>query len=222
MTDRNHRDEIRDEREGLNAAWPAPTRTHGPEPVPEPEPARESAPEPRIGEIPPDAGCEFRPDGRFYRLEPSWLQLARLRGVIGALVFGGILLVPSVLAFFAPQAGGYRKLIVVTWIVVALLLLVRAWLWPRLAYRRYLYRVDATRIQIRRGVLWREALDIPRNRIQHTDVTQDLLERSFELSHLIVHTAGTTNAAVRLDGLRQETAFRIRDELLQVSTDDAV
>lgn len=179
-------------------------------------------PEPGIGLIPPDAGCEFCPDGRFYRLEPSWLQLSRLTGVIGALLLGTILLVPSVFAFFASGLGRYRGLVVLAWCVVTILLLARAWVWPRLAYRRYLYRVDDSRIQIRRGVLWREVLDIPRNRIQHTDVTQGLLERSFELCHLVVHTAGTTTATVRLDGLRQETAFRIRDELLQSGADDAV
>ena len=182
----------------------------------------ETQPLPMIGTIPMDNGSDFRPDGQFYRIERDWVHVARLTGIIGALLLSAGLSIPAAFGVFAGLPSPFGKLIGGSWVLLSVLALARAWIWPGLSYRRYLYRADPARIQIRRGVLWREVLDVPRNRIQHTDVGQGPLERSWNLFHLVVHTAGTRNAAVRLDGLREEIAYRIRDELLDTRSDDAV
>ena len=182
----------------------------------------ETRPDLPVGAIPADAGRDFRPGSQFYRIEREWVQLARLGGVLGALGLSAALFIPAAIGYFSGLPSPLPRLIGGAWMILSILALLRAWLWPALSYRRYLYRVDPTRIQIRRGVLWREVLDVPRNRIQHTDVAQGPLERSFELSHLVIHTAGTRMAAVRLDGLREEIAYRIRNELLETRIDDAV
>jgi membrane protein YdbS with pleckstrin-like domain len=56
--------------------------------------------------------------------------------------------------------------------------------------------VDARGLEIRRGVFWRSVVNVPRSRVQHTDVSQGPLERSYGLGTLIVYTAGTDHAQV--------------------------
>jgi hypothetical protein len=45
-------------------------------------------------------------------------------------------------------------------------------------------------------------------------VSQGPLERKFELGTLTIHTAGTENASVAIDGLAHVTAIELRDKLV--------
>lgn len=94
--------------------------------------------------------------------------------------------------------------------------------WPAIAYRHTSYTVNPEGIQIRRGVLWRTVIRVPRSRVQHTDVTEGPLERRFGLGTLVIYTAGTRHAKVELRGLDHGRAFRVRDHLLPVEDADAV
>lgn len=94
--------------------------------------------------------------------------------------------------------------------------------WPVLHHRYASYAVHPDGIEIRKGVIWRQAISVARSRVQHTDVSQGPLERKYGLGTLGIHTAGTDYAKVSLDGLEHETALRIRDHLLPPAGDDAV
>jgi hypothetical protein len=94
--------------------------------------------------------------------------------------------------------------------------------WPAVAYRYASYRVDDQGIEIRRGVFWRRIINVPRSRVQHTDVSQGPLERRYGLGTLVIHTAGTDHARVVLEGLDHGVALRIREHLLPGETSDAV
>jgi membrane protein YdbS with pleckstrin-like domain len=94
--------------------------------------------------------------------------------------------------------------------------------WPAIRHRHASYMVDRQGIEIRRGVFWRKAINIPRSRVQHTDVSQGPLERRYGLGTLVIHTAGTDFAQVSLAGLAHDTAFRIRQHLQPDGQDDAV
>ena len=93
---------------------------------------------------------------------------------------------------------------------------------PELEYRCTWYTVDDHGIQIQRGVYWRELTNVPRSRVQHTDVRQGPLERRYGLGTLVIHTAGIAHARVELPGLAHADALKIRDQLLPLKTDDAV
>ena len=93
--------------------------------------------------------------------------------------------------------------------------------WPPLAWKRASFRLDSDGLELRRGVWWRHVVRVPRSRVQHTDVTQGPIERSFGLSTLVVHTAGTSNASVQVEGLAAATAGEIRDFLIS-GDEDAV
>jgi membrane protein YdbS with pleckstrin-like domain len=94
--------------------------------------------------------------------------------------------------------------------------------WPEISYRHTFYRVDPHGIEIRRGVLWRRTISVPKSRVQHTDVSQGPLQRRYGLGTLVIYTAGTDHAKVELSGLSHARAMRIRDHLLPSGGDDAV
>ena len=135
----------------------------------------------------------------------------------------------GLLAFLigGPVAAGRARWIIlvpvlVGWVVISALLLWMSERWPAIEYRHSSYRVDEGGIEIRRGVWWRAVINVPRTRIQHTDVSQGPLERRYGLGTLVVHTAGTEHARVELAGLEHGDALRIRDYLLPRDTRDAV
>jgi membrane protein YdbS with pleckstrin-like domain len=94
--------------------------------------------------------------------------------------------------------------------------------WPPIAYRHTSYVVDDAGLEIARGVYWRTVTNIPKSRIQHTDVSQGPLERKHGLGTLVVYTAGTQHSEVKLPGLEFATAQRIRAHLLPSDQGDAV
>ena len=77
-------------------------------------------------------------------------------------------------------------------------------------------------LEVRRGVLWRSVIDVPRSRMQHSDVSQGPLERMHGLATLSVFTAGTRYALVRVQGLSHERAIEIREHLTRLHDDDVI
>jgi membrane protein YdbS with pleckstrin-like domain len=77
-------------------------------------------------------------------------------------------------------------------------------------------------LEIRRGRWFRSELTVARSRIQHSDVAQGPVERSFGLATLSIHTAGTEHAEISLSGLAPEAARWIRAQLTGFGDDVAV
>jgi membrane protein YdbS with pleckstrin-like domain len=94
--------------------------------------------------------------------------------------------------------------------------------WQAIDYRHQSYRVDDRGLEIRRGVVWRVVINVPRSRVQHTDVSQGPLERRFGLGTLVVYTAGSDHAKVTLEGLEHSMALGIREQLMPERGTDAV
>ncbi len=161
-------------------------------------------------------GVERRLDPRHisHQQRAGWIAAAFLTGVsfMAALVFWATTGF-SLVALAASAAG---------WLVFSGLLAWHAQAWPEIAYRHASYKVDRQGIEIRRGVFWRTIINIPRSRVQHTDVSQGPLERTHELGTLVVYTAGTDHARVDLHGLAHARALRIREHLLPKEESDAV
>jgi len=156
-------------------------------------------------------------DGRHHRLDPQIVTAERLGGWITAGVLGVPLALGSTLVILlSPLPSWLEGLLGVLAVAVLAGL---AWLahgWPKVSYRHRSWALDDDGIEIRRGVLWRRVISVPRSRVQHTDVAQGPIERSLGLSHLVIHTAGTTGASVTLEGLDRATAMAIRDHLVDV------
>lgn len=108
-------------------------------------------------------------------------------------------------------------------IVVAVWLLFGFIFWHQgAAFRHFSYAMSDYGLYINQGVFWRRKIIVPRNRVQHTDVIQGPLERKFDLAQLVVHTAGTRNASVKLPGISHETAENLRESLSFEESNDAV
>lgn len=168
----------------------------------------------------PDPGVPPIADGVLRQLDPNTIRVERTGSWIFTSVVGVFLLIQLVVNLFggpwriaiglgvAAGAGGFL-----------------VWLshrWPEISYRHTFYRVDPQGIEIRRGVLWRSTINVPKSRVQHTDVSQGPLQRTYGLGTLVIYTAGTEHAKVELRGLSHERAMRIRDHLLPSGGDDAV
>ncbi len=108
-----------------------------------------------------------------------------------------------------------RMLLIGLWGGLLLLLYYLSRRVPVCEYRRTRYRVTSLGIEIRKGIIWRQVINVPRNRVQHTDVVQGPLLRHYKLASLVIHTAGTTHAIVTLPGLSRARALQLRDFLIR-------
>ncbi|AKC88301.1 hypothetical protein WQ53_08980 [Pseudoxanthomonas suwonensis] len=92
-----------------------------------------------------------------------------------------------------------------------------------LRHRRIGWKLDGDGFATRRGGLWRSETLVPVSRVQHLDLERGPLERRLGLATLVVHTAGTRMAAVKLPLLALDDAEALRTHLArQVEADDAL
>lgn len=156
------------------------------------------------------------------RLDPRVIPLQRTAGGIAAAVLAVATMIAVVSAYFdAPSVAslaGWGAL----WAIGNGAFAWHTQRWPPIDYRHVSYRVDEHGIEIRRGVYWRKVINVPRSRVQHTDVAQGPLERRYGLGTLVIYTAGTDHAKVMLAGLDHEVAMRIREHLMPERGSDAV
>ena len=160
-------------------------------------------------------------DGVRRPVDPRWIPVQRVHG----LVFAGVMAFASFVAIVMLAVASGLILVVFVLPLWALAMLALAWhmvRWPAIAYRFMSYQVDDGGLEIARGVYWRTVTNIPKSRIQHTDVSQGPLERRHGLGTLMVYTAGTQHSQVKLPGLEFATAERIRAHLLPRDQGDAV
>lgn len=173
-----------------------------------------------------DAGSPSQPatdappppaDG-YEALDRRYIRLQREVGRITSAMLSAPLLFAAFIVF-TPRRWIWATTL---WVVVAALIVWFFHRWPPIDYRHRGYRLDADGIEIKAGVVWRRVMNVPRSRVQHTDVAQGPLERRHGLGRLIIYTAGTDHARVELPGLAHHEALQIRDRLLPTTASDAV
>jgi membrane protein YdbS with pleckstrin-like domain len=155
------------------------------------------------------------------QLDPRVVDVHRIAHAI----FTGVLLVAALLTTNVPA------LVRGSWLAAAAfsaISLMAAWIvwrlghrWAQTSYDHTWYLVSPDGLEITRGVFWRRIISVPRSRIQHTDVTQGPLQRSYQLSTLVLYTAGAEHARIALDGLAFDTALALREDLLRADPLDA-
>ncbi len=157
-----------------------------------------------------------------YPLSESAQNYFRLSGIIVYVVLLLLSIVGSTILFVSTwQMPPWWYF--VSWIVVmALLAYLMIVLYPVKKYQRTRWRFDDKGLFIYQGIWWRKQYAVPRSRVQHIDVTQGPIQRNYQISELVLHTAGTMNASVSLTGLSHDKAVEIRDELLNQDEFDAV
>ncbi|TVT51878.1 PH domain-containing protein [Amycolatopsis rhizosphaerae] len=78
------------------------------------------------------------------------------------------------------------------------------------------YHVDATHVRVRRGLLRRRELSVPRDRVRTVDLTAHPMQRVLGLSRVVIGTGRSDRGSegVTLDALTAAEAARLRAELL--------
>jgi len=157
---------------------------------------------------PDENSDEARVSDAMRPLHPNQLWLLRIRTIVSMLALLGI-----ALAF---DAGPLRDTGLRPGLVpgLAALLGLVAILWlPGRRYRAWGYCEDEEELHVRHGLLVRVRTIVPFGRVQHIDLAQGPVERSFGIATLILHTAGTRGSAVRLPGLARNEAEKMRDRI---------
>jgi membrane protein YdbS with pleckstrin-like domain len=156
--------------------------------------------------------------GDYQSLDPRFITLRREVGRI-ATVPASFALLAGLVVLLTPRRWVWWLLL---WAAGTAALAWFLHIWPEIEYRHTSYRVGEEGIEIRAGVYWRTVTNVPRSRVQHTDVAQGPLERRHGLGKLVVYTAGTEHSKVELPGLEHQLALRLRDHLLPREAADAV
>lgn len=162
-------------------------------------------------------------DGIPRKLDPRVIPFDRLVGWITTLVLATVLLMGLFVSWVSGGLTGWPAIVAGPgWSVLVAGLAWHAYRWPELSYERTSYVLDEQGIEIRTGVFWRRIISVPRSRVQHIDVTQGPMQRSYELGTLVIFTAGTVHSSVSLAGLAHPTALALRDLLLPRVDEDGV
>lgn len=82
------------------------------------------------------------------------------------------------------------------------------------------WRLDGDGFSLRRGRMWRSETRVPQSRVQHLDLKRGPLQRHYDLSTLVIHTAGTRHSAVTVPCLDEADAEALRDQLARQLDDD--
>lgn len=159
------------------------------------------------------AADAFIKDG-FQFVDPHFVDVERL----ALLILFAAATLAAVITFLFMWLSGVDA-ILQTWAAVGMaavcaMLLGCAVVWPGIEYRHLHWRLSEMGLEIRRGVFWKHRTAVPWARAQHADVSQGPLQRIFEIGSLTIHTAGTSNSSVTIDGLNHDQALRLRDEII--------
>ncbi|MDX1924994.1 MAG: PH domain-containing protein [Pirellulaceae bacterium] len=185
----------------------------------EEQPTGEKQPsvEPPVTALPPSQPSpEEHSVVRHQPLDPAFVTIERISGWIftGCLLFAGLIGM-GVVAFNFGLLSLITGICLLAYLLLGALLAWTTQVLPKKAHEHASWCLTPSGLEIRRGIWWRSQISVPLARVQHTDVHQGPLMRKFGLAKLTVHTAGTENSTVELNGLSFGTAQRLRDALIE-------
>jgi membrane protein YdbS with pleckstrin-like domain len=123
-----------------------------------------------------DAPSETLADGVRRHLDPRWVTVQRIHAAIQVAVVSAVGVITLWITSGSWLAG---LLLVLLWMLLSTAVAWQTYRWPPIAYRFASYRVDGDGLEIARGVHWQTITNVPRSRVQHTDVSQGPIERRF-------------------------------------------
>ena len=171
----------------------------------------------------PVAGSDVsyeRPTQGFHTLDSRVVSVWRISSLIGiALLLLGLLMAALVVVVREPA---YWRWVAAFWLAIAAFFFWFCFWYPPRYYRSWGYRIDAKVLETRSGRLIQRTRLLPLSRLQHVDIERGPIERAFGLASLVLHTAGTHSANIRVPGLEADEATRLRDRLIEIGGDDAV
>ena len=107
-------------------------------------------------------------------------------------------------------------------LVVLLIGIITTIVLPRLRYNSWFFDLRDDELFLKRGVLTKTDSTAPYCRIQHIDISQNIVERIYGLSRLVIYTAGTKGADLIIPGLPHYYAQELQSKLKEYTVEDAV
>ena len=155
----------------------------------------------------------------FRNLDRRVIKLWRVRHAIVSVVLLGMATIAVISVGLATDQWLWPA---IGWHLLLVLRVVLLFWYPARSYKSWGYRIDGKVLETKRGIWFRIHQLLPLSRLQHVDLHSGLIERSFGLASLLLHTAGTQHASIVIPGLDAGEAGRLRDELVAIGGDDAV
>ena len=151
----------------------------------------------------------------FLKLQPDYQILMMIsRGILGLiLLIGGIVLLSVNGWWLRP---GIVLAVLGGWALVTVLLILIA----RKSFSYKAYALRAKDITYKSGWIWRNTTTVPFSRVQHCEVSEGPIERSFGLAELKVYTAGGQSSDLSLPGLSPDEALRLKSYITQKAAED--
>ncbi len=89
-------------------------------------------------------------------------------------------------------------------------------------YQVWQFELQGDALYLERGVITFIETAVPFVRVQHVDTQFGPIERAFGLSSVVVYTAGSRNADVRIPGLTPDRARDLQDTLRELAVESEV
>jgi len=153
-------------------------------------------------------------------VHPAYKKVLRVEWVISSVI---LLVIAGVFIFFNSSLRNSFG-----WLIIAVIVISVCVIYLISIQRSFPFLAYAVRnkdVVFQKGWIVRAVKICPFNRIQNCSVQSGPLERRFKLASLIIYTAGTNGADIRIPGLLQDEADRLRHFILDkihVAPDEAV
>lgn len=142
----------------------------------------------------------------YRRLDPVCVKAMYISRAISLIVLLAVLAVAYVLLRDSPEREALGMASLAIFAVCAVYCVVS----PQVFFRRYRYRLDDDKLEIRRGVITISHILVPIERIHQVEVQRGPINRAFGLADVIVTTAG---GVITVQMLEEDVAERIADRL---------
>ncbi len=126
-----------------------------------------------------------------------------------AFAIAAVLLIAAY-CYVGASVMAYQALIRVSIVVLLLLVAVYCFASPAVYYRRYRYRIDDDKVDIRKGVVTISHTMVPIERIHQVDVKRGPINRAYGLANVQITTAG---GLVTIEYLEEDIAEDIAERL---------
>lgn len=145
---------------------------------------------------------------RLTPVEPGYRAVLHAKAALPSILLatGGI--AAGVAARTALDLPGWPIALVVAGIAIWSLIVA-----PRRHWAAWGWALEDGELHVAHGVWTQVHTIVPLDRVQHIDVAQGPLERTFGVARLVLHTAGTAHATVTLPGISRSTAESLRDTI---------
>jgi putative membrane protein len=170
-----------------------------------------------FGDIPPAAGSDGEPSDVVFddgdrdavvEAADGWRRLSPRMLLVHPLQEARRIIIPLLVLVFFGQ-GSRAELWPLIGLAVVIIIGVTRWFTTT-------YRVTPVQVQVRRGLLSRSTITVPRDRVRTVDLTSHLLHRVLGLARITIGTGQTDRKKeeLRLDALTVAASERLRTELL--------